>query len=399
MKKYAAVILGAAMVLSLAACGAEQPGNLPESSQSGTQSQTSSKASTPAVPKQVSTRQIDWAQIPEAPASDFEFVQGNDGVFVRKYLGKGGDVKIPSVFEGRDVLSVNADAFSGCGDLTAVKVPDSVTGLGDRAFYECKKLDTVDLGNSITHIGISVFKGCESLTSISIPDSTVEIKGSVFSDTGLVELKLGSGLRKATKHMVEDAPSLAKIEVSPESQYFSSEDGVLFSKDKTTLVAYPDGKPGSHYVIPSTVTTLGELAFKNSSLKTVEIPNSVTKAEDQAFAFCGLEEVTIPGSLEVLSKEMFLSSTNLKKAVCEEGVETIGTSAFRGCKQLESVVLPQSLKVLGNMSFNQCTALKQVTIPDTVKRIQKCFEDCKNLSATYQGKTYTHENRRELYND
>ncbi len=79
------------------------------------------------------------------------------------------------------VTTIGDSAFWGCDSLTSVTIPDSVTTIGESAFYYCRSLTSITIGNSVTSIGNSAFSSCSSLTSVTIPDSVTTIGNSAFS--------------------------------------------------------------------------------------------------------------------------------------------------------------------------------------------------------------------------
>ncbi len=172
-----------------------------------------------------------------------------------------------------------------------------VTSIGERAFYNCSSLTSVTIPNSVTSIGDDVFYGCTSLTS---------------------------------------------IEVNENNKFYSDIDGVLFNKDKTEIISYPNGK-GEKYIIPSSVTSIGNSAFEYCDrLTSVVIPDSVTSIGDYAFSCC----------------------YTLESVVIGDGVTSIGYSAFRDCYYLASVVIGDSVTSIGNWAFDGCYSLTGVYITD-----------------------------------
>ena len=154
------------------------------------------------------------------------------------------------------------DYYGVTGGLTSVTIPNSVKSIGGYAFHSCKKLTSVTIGNSVESIGWYAFADCYNLTSITIPKSVKTIEnGTTF----------------------EFCRSMKTIEVESESNYFVSQDGVLFDKNKTNLIACPGGKTGN-YVIPNTVKTIKGCAFAGcSNLTSITIPKTVTTIETWAF--------------------------------------------------------------------------------------------------------------------
>ena len=157
-----------------------------------------------------------------------------------------------------------ANSFQFCTSLTSITIPNSVTSIGAFAFNYCTKLTSVTIGNGVTSIEQGAFQGCLSLTSITIPNSVTSIEEYAF----------------------HGCSALTSINVDSNNPNYSSVDGVLFNKDKTTLVAYPGGKQGA-YTIPNSVTSIEEYAFRVcSSITSVTIPNSVTSIGYEAFLGC-----------------------------------------------------------------------------------------------------------------
>ena len=176
-----------------------------------------------------------------------------------------------------------------CRDILTVKIETGVTKIGMCAFIYCSSLTSVTIPNSVTEIDFWAFSDCSSLTSVTIPDSVTTIGGEVFSN----------------------CISLTSIDVASGNLNYLSEDGVLFNKNKSTLIQYPIGNKRTEYIIPNSVTTISGYAFFNcSSLTSVTIPNSVTTIEWDAFNRCSsLNDVYYSGSEEQW-KKISIGSSN-----------------------------------------------------------------------------------------
>jgi hypothetical protein len=127
--------------------------------------------------------------------------------------------------------------------------------------------------------------------------------------------------------------------VEENNQNYCSEDGVLFNKDKTKIIRYPEGKHGSQYVIPNSVTSIGDYAFwMCSSLTSIEIPSSVTSIEDAAFRECSkLTSIEIPSSVTSIEMWTFLDCSSLTSIEIPSSVTSIGNSAFSSCSKLTTI--------------------------------------------------------------
>jgi uncharacterized protein YjdB len=218
---------------------------------------------------------------------------------------------------GNNVRTIPSYAFYDCNGLTSVTIPNSVTSIGNYAFANCSGLTSVTIPNSVTSIGNDAFYNCSGLTSVTIGNSVTSIGNKAFyACNGLISINVAQG-----------NPS------------YSSEKGVFFNKDKTTLIQYPGAKTGE-YTIPNTVTSIGNEAFyRCSALTSVTIGNSVTSIEGSAFYYCtGLTSVTIGNS-----------------------VTTIGNYAFDNCTQLTEVInhatVPQAINVnvFSSVNLSACT--------------------------------------------
>jgi hypothetical protein len=316
------------------------------------------------------------------------YVVDNGTAIFAYYTGDASELIIPDTLGGYPVTAIGYEAFLYCNSLTSVTIPDSVTAIGDSAFYNCENLTSVTIGNGVTTIGNNAFyacnsltsvtignnvttigewafEACESLTSITIPNSVTTIGAWAFSDCdSLISVTLGNsvttidveafyGCDSLTSITIPNSVteigywafyyclSLTEINVDSENEYYSSEDGVLFNKEKTELIYYPAGKTQTAYEIPYGVTTIGDEAFFNcDNLTNVTIPNSVTTIGDNAFDDC----------------------TSLTSIAILDNVTTIGEEAFVNCSSLTSVTLPNSLTTIGDDAFYLCSSLTDINV-------------------------------------
>lgn len=110
-----------------------------------------------------------------------EYKIRNDDVVITGYSGTAKSIIIPGEIDGKKVIAIGNSAFSGCGSLTSIDIPDSVTSIGHSAFFGCGSLTSIELPYGVTSIASYAFYNCESLTSIEIPDSVTSIGVYAFS--------------------------------------------------------------------------------------------------------------------------------------------------------------------------------------------------------------------------
>ena len=202
------------------------------------------------------------------------------------------------------VTSIGRDAFYNCGGLTSVTIPNSVTNIGARAFYQCSGLTSVTIPNSVTSIGERAFYGCSGLTSVTIPDSVTNIGDSAFYNcSGLTSVTIPASLTNIGDRTFYNCNGLMSVLVADDNPNYKSINGLLLSKDGTTLIQGIN----MDVAIPGSVTNIGNYAFYNcGGLTSVTIPDSVTSIGSSAFSGCsGLTSVTIPDSVSSLPFSAF----------------------------------------------------------------------------------------------
>ena len=214
---------------------------------------------------------------------------------------------LTSVAIGNGVTSIGDDAFSCCYSLTSVTIPNSVTSIGESVFYECYSLTSVTIPESVTSIGEGTFAYCRSLTNAAIPDSVTSIGGMAFAYCeSLTSVTIPESVTSIGEGAFEGCENLTEIKVDTNNKNYTSQDGVLFNKNKTELIQYPIGNERKTYDIPKGVTSIGDLAFVLcDSLPSITIPDSVTNIGDYAFGWCSLISVTIPDSVTKIGNYAF----------------------------------------------------------------------------------------------
>ena len=188
-------------------------------------------------------------------------------------------------------------------------IPEGVTRIGDHAFSGSTGLSSITMPNSLTSIGRAAFFDCTSLTSIRIPDSVRSIGAHAFARTSLASIRIPDNVRSIGDHAFANCTSLTSITVGENNENYASYDGVLFNRDMTTLILFPQGRSG-YFTIPEGVTNIGDYAFSgNSGLISVIIPESVTSIGRSAFAGSSLSSITIPESVTEIGRSAFAGNS------------------------------------------------------------------------------------------
>ncbi len=275
------------------------------------------------------------------PMDDSHSYYNQSGIFYH-YLGR-----IHTVIINDGVESIGDYVFASCSELKSVSIPSSITRIGEKAFWRCSNLTNLDLPDGLNEVGDAAFAMCDLLRNIAIPASVIKIGAGAFA-----------------------APE--SIFVAQDNQYYSSDEtGVLFNKDKSVLIQYPSNAQNKHYVIPDSVTTIGDAAFLDSgNLTNISMHKGISSIGTKAFMGCTkLGSIKIPAGVDSIPESAFATCKNLKSVDISYGVTTIGRNAFEHCEELENINIPSSVTTIGRYAFSDCYSLSDIIIPDSVTSI------------------------------
>lgn len=231
--------------------------------------------------------------------------------------------------------------------------------IGQFMFYNCKKLISIQLPNTVKRIEYA-FSGCDNLLRIDIPESCEEI--------GILAIELCPSLTTITipaQTKLFDSfnglfcPSLTSIEVDPSNLWLTSDEGVLFTKDKTTLIKYPMGKKDESYTVAV----------------------GVVKIDDWAFGSARFANIILPDGLEIVGSSAFNNCDELTGIELPTSVRSIEMGAFSDCDKLERLSLPEGLAEIPSYLADYCKSLTRLDIPSTIQEIgYAAFSHCSSLS-------------------
>lgn len=274
------------------------------------------------------------------------YVENNKAV-IDVYTGRGGAVTIPSTLDGYPVSSVAGSPGGG----VFVRIP-----------YIRDDITSITIPNSLNTIHAYAFYGLSGLSNLIIPSSVTTIEEGAFDFCNRITVEASN------------------------PYYCSDESGILFNKDKSTIVKYPCNKSDGAYLFPDSVTRIASGAFAfNNYLTTVNIPNFVTSIGRFAFAGCeNLFSVSIPSSVTVIDNGAFSVCFRLTSITIPNSIWAIGGGAFEGCSSLTTVTIPSSVTHIGDYAFYGCSGLTRLTIPSTVLYIgHAAFSYCWNMQSCY----------------
>ena len=265
-------------------------------------------------------------------------------------------------------------AFYGSLDLVGVR------GIADGAFSGCGGLTSVTIPNSVTNIGTSAFTGCGNIRSVAVQGQFRLSEVFPASYSAITNAVVADGSTGIAPSAFSGCGGLMRFVVGGNNPSYCSVNGLLLSKDGKSLLYGVNGD----VTIPNSVTGIGASAFSGcGNLASVTIPDSVTSIESTAFSGCGnVRSMVIPGRFRL--SEVFPDSYSaITNVVVTSGSTSIAPSAFSGCSGLASVTIPDSVISIGASAFADCVNLTSVTIPDSVVDIpQSAFEGCNKYWAS-----------------
>ena len=284
-----------------------------------------------------------------------------------------GSVTIPSALGGKPVTCIGDFAFRDCSGLTSVTIPNGVTSIGEHAFCFCSGLTSVTIPASVTTIGWSAFSPCSGLLAISVSEANPRYK----SVDGLLLSKDGTSLIQGVNGDVTIPNSVTSIE----DYAFSGCSGltsVTIGNGVTSIGhdAFSGCSGLTSVTIGNGVTSIGDYAFSSCSrLTSVTIPDSVTDIGWSAFSGCSdslFDITTIPG-VKLVDGWAVGNTGSLSGHLNLKGIRGIGPGAFRDCSGLTNVTIPDSVTSIGGSAFSGCSGLTSVTIPQCVMTLKDTF--------------------------
>lgn len=269
------------------------------------------------------------------------------------------DSRIKSVQVSEGITSLGSRysyLFMNCKNLTSVMLPESLTNIGEMAFYGCENLKNINIPSGLTSIGRSAFNGCKSLSgSINIPTGVTSIESYTFYQCeGLSSIVLPDGLTSIGENAFYNCKNLTSIHIP---------DGVTSIENST----FENCEKLKNVNIPAGVTSIGVRAFDTcESLESVTLPENLTSIKSYAFLRCkSIESLVIPDKLTStdIGDGVFAWCSNLRSVTLPKGLTSIRKEMFSGCSRLTDIVLPESVTEIEARAFSSCSDLTELALP------------------------------------
>ncbi len=270
------------------------------------------------------------------------------------------------------------------------KIPSNVKEIGNSAFYDCRSLKNIDIPSTVEKVGGNAFQGssiitasinastsgnyifldAKSLEKVVIGKNVKKLNAGMFINCNkLSDLTILTEEAEINNNVLDTTVNLKEIKVNKDNSKYMVEDGILFSKDGSKIYAYPTGKVGDTYKIPSNVKEIGNSAFHDCrSLKNIDIPSTVEKVGTTAFR--GSSIITASINASTTGRYVFFNATSLEKVIIGENVTSLGGDSFSNCSKLKSInylgTIDEWNNTLGKTSSwrNGNTSIKKIICSD-----------------------------------
>ena len=342
----------------------------------------------------------------------FEYTLDDDGnATITKYDGNVRALTIPDTLDGYTVVAIGSSAFAKNTYLQSVVIPDTVTVIQESAFAECTNLSSVVLSENLVDLGRAAFseialtaieipksletahvsfdngrdcsdgpfENCEKLKIVTFEKGTTHIAKFLFAGcTGLETISVPNTVTTIERYAFRKCVNLKRVELA---------DTII----SIATGAFADCTVLSDINMPKSLKDIGEIAFRNTAITSVEIPKSLETAHvlfdngrdcsDGPFENCEkLKTVTFEKGTTHIAQFLFAGCTGIESIQIPQTVVMIKQGGFKNCVNLQNIIMPDVIQQVDNYAFKDCTKLDKIHIPDNIKKISKeLFQDCTAL--------------------
>ncbi len=255
-------------------------------------------------------------------------------------------------------------------------IPSSLSKIEDNALVGCKYINEFSLVSDVNSFrvedGVLYDYHIESLiryplgkggSNVYIPDSVKRIENNAFKGSDVSGImNLPPGLESIGEFAFDDCKNIYAFNI--DGDYLTSENGVIYNKDKTELIKFPEDASVNDFEVPSSVRVIRSGAFKNSGITSVKLNEGLEEIGDYAFADTGIENIEFPSTLTEIGDYAF-TNTKISTVVFPEAMKSIGDCSFKDCESLKSIEFVSEFvteKVQSN-AFLNCHSLSSIVIP------------------------------------
>lgn len=280
------------------------------------------------------------------------------------------------------VSSIPCNAFENVLQLKCVVIGEGVLNICDSAFKNCTYIADVTLGNDVTTIGNSAFADCSNLANLTFGNGELTIGENAFKNcSALTEVTLGVNVTQVGATAFDSCSAVSKFTVDENNENYKTVEGVLYSKDGTTLVLYPLGKKDVSFSVPDGVTNVNANAFKNCTvLQRITVEKKVISIGENAFSGCNnLKKVYLLGEIEdwcnisfanefssptVNNAELYFNNTLVEHVVIPDTITRLNSYLFYGCSSISSVYIGSGVTFIGEFILEDCANLRTITVDE-----------------------------------
>lgn len=310
-----------------------------------------------------------------------ELYWGRPLKFISSYSSPFATSSLKKITFGVNITSIPRYTFYGCSGAESVNVKG---GIGQWCSFDFSK-DYKDPFNGRTNVTVT-FNGSELSGAVVLPNEVTSIPshGFQYGCSNVTSLSIPAGVTTIADGAFKGLSSLNTIQLAAGNTNFIVDDNVLYNNEKTKILCFPQLRSGD-YVMPSTITEMGDYQFYNCiNLTGVTLSNAIQTIGQYSFAGCtNLVSVTMPASAKTVGQNAFEDCAKLASISIPAFVETIGDYAFNNCSGLTTLTFIENshLKTIGQYAFANCAKLASISIPASVKDINNnAFDGCTALT-------------------